>query len=275
MIRGTTNVTTTIITPEVAKITYAYHADGAVEPYINFYPGIALDEYTYVTKLPLHSFSSDSDFDIAAGDVLSLSASKDDKILAKITTKSANRRINLKLDKCPVCGSKLIQFTPDGPGCCLNRSCGAQLYSNLLAFLATMGISLTGINGHIISSLVCRGKLTSIVDIFMLNYSDICDGCITESEARIFIQYIHSIRGHVTIDQLLKSLVIPGLKLEDIESIRNLFIINKFTLLDVQYLFDKSITSQYKGIDWTAWERFISIDANRELIVRLCAILYI
>lgn len=260
---------------KVAKITYVYHADGAVEPYINFNPGIALDENTYVTKLSLLTFSSDSDTDIAIGDTLTLAVSNDEKILAKVTERSTNKRIQFRLKECPICGSKLVYTGDKDLGCCINRSCGAQLHSNLLVFLATMGVSLTGVNGHIISSLICRGKLTSIADLFLMDYSDICDGYVSGQEARVFIQYIHSIRGHVTIDSLLKSLSIPDLKLDDIEKIRDLFIFNKFTLLDVVNLFDKSFTQKYRGIDWTAWERFTAVEDNRELIKRLCLILYI
>ena len=267
----------TTITQEIAKITYVYHADGAIEPYLNLYPGIALDEYTHVTKLSVLALSEDSDFDIAAGDTVTFSVSRDNELLATVVNKSKsdNKRINLKLDTCPVCGSKLVHFTDGDLGCCINRSCNAQLYNNLITFLAALGISLTGTNGRIISSLVCRGKLASLVDVFLLNYTDIVDGYVTAQDARIFIQYIHSIRGHIAIDQLLKSLAIPGFDRNTVEAIRDLFIINKFTLLDVSKLFDKEFRLRYKGINWTSWERFISLESNRDLILKLSTILYI
>ena len=145
----------------------------------------------------------------------------------------------------------------------------------MITFLAALGISLTGVNSHIVSSLVCRGKLASLADVFLLNYTDIVDGCITVQEARIFIQYLHSIRGHISIDQLLTSLSIPELDRDTVEAIRDLFIINKFTLLDVNKLFDEKFRLEYKGIDWIAWERFISLEDNRNLILRLSTILYI
>ena len=267
----------TTITQEIAKITYIYHADGAIEPYLNLYPGISLDEYTHVAKLSVLALSEDSDFDIAAGDTVTFSVSRDNELLATVVNKSKsdNKRINLKLDTCPVCGSKLVHFTDGDLGCCINRSCNAQLYNNLITFLAALGISLTGVNSHIVSSLVCRGKLASLADVFLLNYTDIVDGCITVQEARIFIQYLHSIRGHISIDQLLTSLSIPELDRDTVEAIRDLFIINKFTLLDVNKLFDEKFRLEYKGIDWIAWERFISLEANRNLILRLSTILYI
>lgn len=254
---------------DVTKVTYVLHADGTVDPYIHFKPTVMLPNNVMLSKIPTWDIDSASDIEIAQGDKICISVSEYNTPLVKIVVPSDQRRFDILPDVCPMCGSPLIQHR------CLNRACGAQMYHTVLMLLSALGLSLQGSTLKIIDLLLSGNKINNPADVFLFSWRDVCFDNVSSLEARMFVQYIHSVRSSVSIEQLLRGLNIPNLTDTTIEKIALIFNTNHWSLLDLSQLFSEENRDIYKDIDWSAWNDFISIDSNKVTINRLCSILYI
>lgn len=263
------------ITTTVNNTSYVFSTDSVLDLYINIYPTIKLNDNKILHSIPVNCLDPSSDFNLAYGDKIELTTSENNLPLLKVIAPSKNNRFSVNITKCPICGEPLLRDLHTGVLRCINRNCGGQIYNSLFMFLAALGITLQGMNYQIIQSLFAKNRIHSLVDIFMLSHEQIVDETISLSDASVFVQYIHSVRGSVTIKQFLCGLNIPNMSYDTIDKIQDIFIYNNFTVLDTNKLLDRSFIEQYPAIDWTSWIDFISLPANMNLIYTLSNILYI
>jgi NAD-dependent DNA ligase len=268
-------MTSNKILTTINRTSYTFSPDNSVEVYIDICPTIKLNNNKILQSIPVSCLDLESDFALANGDKISFTTSNNNLPLLKIVKPSTEERVNVRLSVCPICGEPLLRDAVTGVSRCLNKNCSGQLYNALFIFLASLGISIQGVNYQIIQSLFARDKIHSFVDLFMLRCEQICDDVISPIDASTFIQYIHSVRGHTTVKQLLCGLSIPNMQYTTIDQIQELFNISNWSVLDMCKLLDHSYLNTFPYIDWSAWRDFISLKNNRDLIYLLSTILYI
>ena len=268
-------MTSNMILTTVNRMSYTFSPDNSVEVYIDICPTIRLTNNKILRSVPVSCLDLGSDFMLAKGDKISFTTSNNNQPLLKIVTPSCEERVNAQLSVCPICGEPLLRDPITGVSRCINKNCSGQLYNALFIFLAALGISIQGTNYQIIQSLFARDKIHSLVDIFMLQCEQIYDDVISVMDASAFIQYIHSVRGHTNVKQLLCGLSIPNMQYTTIDQIQEAFNVNGWSVLDMCRLLDGNILQQFPQIDWSAWNDFISLKNNRDLIYLLSTILYI
>ena len=262
---------------KVTHFSYVYRADGNVIPFINFGPAIAIDEDRVITKLPIACLDEKSDFKFSMNDELLITISSRDLPLVKVVSRvTDNHPTDLREPVCPICGAPLLNSSAQHSiGCCVNLACKAQTLNNCINLLASLGLYSQGQTLRVLTTCLNNGKLRDPVDVFLLDVKDIVTDLISDSQARAFIHYIHSVRGHATLEQVLRGLNIPGLTTDSIEKICLLFKARGYTLLDIDKLFDEEELEPIKDIDWTAWLDFISVADNKAIVKQLCTILHV
>jgi hypothetical protein len=268
-------MTSNIILTTINRTSYTFSPDNSVEVYIDICPTIRLNNNKILRSIPVSCLDLGSDFLLAKGDKISFTTSCNNRPLLKIVTPSEEERINVQLSVCPICGEVLLRDPITGVSRCINKNCSGQLYNALFMFLAALGITIQGVNYQIIQSLFARDKIHSLVDIFMLRCEQIYDDVISPMDASTFIQYIHSVRGHTSVKQLLCGLNIPNMQYTTIDQIQEAFNASGWSILDMCKLLDGNCFIMFPNIDWSAWSNFISLKNNRDLIYLLSTILYI
>lgn len=259
---------------KIDGISYVFSPDSTLDVYIDVYPHIQLNSSSSIRRIPVNCLDYQSDFVLAKDDTIELSASAESRPLLKIKTLSNNEHIDVRLTHCPMCGQPLLRCS-NNTYKCINRNCNGQLPQTILMFLSALGITLQGMHYQIFTSLLARAELHSIIDLFLLRWEQICTETITPIDAQVFIQYIHSIRGNVSVDQFLRSLNIADMSCTTIEQIKELFEANNLSLLDLPTFFDPAVTAMYPNINWAPWHVFTALDINKQLVHDLGTILYV
>lgn len=260
----------------VHKISYIFRLDGSIIPYINIFPSIVLPNGRIIQKFPFPKVTGKSDVDIAPKDKLEITLFDDlsQTIQFKIVERSESPRRSLVMPKCPICDAPLFE-SETGIGRCINRSCMGQISQTILLFASALGLVFQHPIKKIFEFLLARGALTSPASIFYLTDNDLCFPNTTILESQIFQQYVHSVRGSATVDQLLRGLRIPGWDEKTIEQICTLFMKNKWGILRLIEFLEEDTMKKHKEIDWEPWKQFISLETNKRIIVELCQILHI
>jgi len=264
-------------TVRVTHFSYVFRADGNVIPFINFGPAIAIGGDKVITKLPVACLDDKSDFILSSDDELRITIGSRERPLVKVISRVADMRpTDLTAPVCPVCGSPLLNSDAQHSiGCCVNLACKAQTLNNSISLLSSLGLYAQGQTLRILTACLNNGKLRDPVDIFLLDVHDIATDLISDAQARAFIRYIHSVRGHISLTQILRGLNIPNLTADVIEKMNLVFNARRYTLLDIDKFFDAEVLESIRGIDWSPWTDFISVADNRVILKRLCTILHI
>lgn len=263
------------ITTTVNNTSYVFSTDNVLNIYIDIYPSIKLPNGNILHSIPVNCLDPSSDFILARGDKIELTTSNNNLPLLRVIAPSDNNRFNVNMTTCPMCGEPLLRDLRTGELRCINRGCSGQIYNTLFMFLAALGITLQGINYQIIQSLFAKDRIHSLTDIFLISHDKIADESISLADASVFIQYIHSVRGHVSIKQLLCGFNIPNMSYNTIDQIQDIFNNNHFTVLDASRLLEPSFYEMYPEVNWSSWLDFISVPTNRNLVYVLSSILYI
>ena len=104
----------------VRDIAYLYSQDGSVIPFIR----------NFITGISLTLMDNDSDFDVVAGDVISVGI-RGIKFVVKIIDRAPVDRTDIRIISCPVCHQPLT--FRNGFSYCCNCDCRAQLEENIFA----------------------------------------------------------------------------------------------------------------------------------------------
>jgi hypothetical protein len=115
----------------------------------------------------------------------------------------------------------------------------------------------------------------SPADLFWLNTEQICSEDVSITEAQLFQQFIHCIRGNVTLFQFFKSLNIFEMTDDDINSIVQMMTQNNMSLLNIPEIMNIDFINSHPEINWNSWLNYISCENNRMYAIRLSKVLYI
>ena len=264
-----------IVLTRVERISYLYTVQRAVIPLLNIYPHIYTNEDgKCIDKLPMVDtfVSTDSDFDIAQGDVIQVELFDNKPPRIKVVTKNSEKRDNLHYTHCPQCNHSLVKL--GDYSYCFNLDCHAQKIQSILLFTSALGLTFSGSNLRVIESLFERSLVNNITDLFNLSVENIATEEISIFEAQMFQQYIHSVRGNVTADQVLRGLHVPFLSDEEIVRMRDILHKDNYTVGDMDKLMDVAYQKKHPEINWELWNKFISVHKNVELISVLSKLLY-
>lgn len=259
---------------KIDNFSYLYSSDGGILPFLDITPIIIKDNDNdiCINRIPLVLINNNSDFNLAIGDEIVLTVIGM-KFLIKIVNCSQNERIDIRITRCPVCHRPLANY--NGLLYCHNSECKAQLDTHIKNTFATLGITFEGVNLKILNSIITRLLVRSPVDLFWLSVEQICSEDISLVEAQTFQQYIHSIRGNITLDRFFSSLHILGMNNYIIEGMCELMWSLGYTLLDVPKLMDVNFINAHPELNWVPWVEYISCEANKTFVARLSNILYI
>lgn len=258
----------------VEKITYLYSLDRSIVPFVTIEPVMEIpDTENCIKKIPMTpSFIDESsDFDLSIDDIISIEITEDKPIVKKLEA-SEHPHKTIQLATCPVCGKPTIM--ENGITYCANLSCYAQRHVSILLFASALGLSFADSNRKVFSSLLSRGLVVNPVDLFSLTVEDICSSEISPFEAQVFQQYVHSIRGHITVDQILKGLRVPNLSDSTIKAITDAMAEENLGVKDLTILLSPEFVDKHKDIDWYPWAQFITTHHNAAIIESLGKILY-
>lgn len=269
------------IKASVFRINTIIHFDtGMIEPVVVIHPPLVLNNGYAIDSFSMNGFKLESDFDLAPNDIIELTFDDHDPpglMLAKVVERSNLPRQLTLTGKCPICGAPLFSINGSKFGRCLNRTCRAQLSQTTVLMLAALGLQFNHQQQQILNYTLIRGALRSPADIFKLPlesfYTENIEDSFIREDAMTFIQYLHSIRGHVSVDQVLIGLRIPGWDMGTIATIRQWFDQHHYGLLDLSRLFYATEQSQISNINWGEWNQMLVLPSNRQLIRELCTIL--
>lgn len=253
----------------IENITYQFSVDGAVDSLLEISPGIDTPiPNMCINKIPVSILSNDSDKCLAIGSEAVITGTT-----LKIIKPSQYKPICLEHTVCPVCGSLL--FTDGVSKFCINKECIGQLTTNTLMMTHALGLLFTGVNLRIFDALMSDSRVRTPSDIFKIDVVNSYSHEIPVLDLQLFQQYLHGIRGNVTIEQVLRGFNIRGLSESFILKVSLLFKNNGYTLLNGKELLYPEFLCLIKDENLEPWMTFISIAQNRRQLLEMCNILYI
>lgn len=199
-----------IYTATITGFYTQFSSDDSVVPFVQITP-ITDHNGFCVNQIPIVLMSDKSDFMLAIGDVLNISVTKM-KFLVKVATPSFSERVNVNLTHCPVCHRRLVRI--NGMPFCTNVNCRAHLREHIYTMLSAIGFRFDNTTNRIIESILNKMYIDTPLDLFKITVNDLNSIDISESDAQYFIQCLHSIRGHVTLEQYFKAINIVGMSQE-------------------------------------------------------------
>lgn len=263
-----------ILQAQIYKVFYVYHLNGSIEPYIELFPELVLDNGKRFRRIKATRLSNYASLSLAPGDKITVTVPENGEVTLEIVTPSENPRQPLQPRVCPICGAPLLA-DPSGVGRCVNRSCGAQMTPTIFNFLRSIGIEPHTPLFKVMSHALTAGHVRSISDIFSiakdhlnqyttLNVIPLCVRDVNE-----FAEYIRAVenltKSSVHIDQFLNGMRIPGWNRDDVALLsKHLERISNSTEACLS-LFKPGFFVNTEGeCDHmeAGWREFCSVDAN-------------
>lgn len=266
------NITITTIVDDIRY--RLYKNDGILETYIVVNPSITLPDGSLIDKIRCSAITNASEFALGHGDVIRLETHGSNLQITGVKLLSTNAKNSLAPTVCPFCGEPLVMINNNYA--CLNKLCTAQVGGSILTFVAGLGMVFTTETNYILRTLLARGALTSPVDLFFLSTEDLTTiSGVTDLDARMFQQYVHSIRGHVEPATLLRSISIPMWTDADYVAVSRFFKENNLSLSDMNCMLmnERFCMQNMPAVNWTAWFTFLRKDTNARMLAELIHVL--
>ena len=270
----------------VQKVSEQFHLDGGITPFIDVFPAIELPDGQQITRL-CPPISALEQIHIAPKDKISINIAEDGICTIDILEPSDQPRIPMKTDTCPICGAQLLPSRrPEREiGRCIHRACPAQMPHYILVMLSSLGLSFDRNMRHVLEQILSRGILITPVALWSLNIVDLVNPNVSLLDVQMFIQYIHSVRGHCSAKQALTALNIPEWNEPFLRIVNFYWQQNDLSILDLQQLADptcayrKEISKMLKEVKvkfdyWGVLDEFLSIGTNRIFFNQLIQVLY-
>lgn len=162
-----------------------------------------------ITQATLHNEAYIKDKKIAIGNIISVTRSGG--VIPKIensVSRTPDTVEYVPLTKCPVCGSDLVQKSA-ATKVCINRSCPGILEGRFRFFVGRKGLDIKGFGPALIKSLMEKGKLQELADIFILDQKDVED-IIGTKRAEDLMTNIAVTMSEMTMADVVRSVGIPG-----------------------------------------------------------------
>ncbi len=192
------------------KITWQVGRTGIVTPVAELKP-VALAGTT-VSRATLHNADEIHRKDIREGDYVFIEKGGD--IIPKVVgvnkrKRTANSKPPEIPDKCPVCGTQLIQLEGEVAIRCPNIACPAQIKRGIEHFASRGAMDIEGLGTALVEMLVDKGLISNIADIYQLKKEDVAElERMGEKSAQNLMDAIEQSKRQ-TLDRLIFSLGIP------------------------------------------------------------------
>lgn len=262
---------------EIKDFNYRFDINGNIEPFIEITPSIKVDDETHLSKfilLNVHPAAT-----VAKGDRILYIPPRDKTGTCdiKVIERSDEPRLPVNPVVCPVCGAPLYPGTiGDGRYIrCINRACKAQIVTNVHILLAALGVVPQSSMLRVLAVLASRGLLDTPGSIFRMTLADISSPYTTELECQMFLQYLHSVRGHVSISQMLRGLRIPGIDASNAAQIDAICQAHGIGFSNIYDLCHPELLEKiYPEINWRGWLEFLSLPINKDVLIDLSCFLW-
>jgi DNA ligase (NAD+) len=129
-----------------------------------------------VSRATLHNQEEIERKDIREGDTVIIQRAGDviPEVVKVITSKRTGKEKLFKMpDKCPVCGSELIERAGDVVLRCSNPDCPAQVKGLIKHFVSKDAMDIDGLGEKIIHQLLDKGLIKDTADLYDLNLEDL------------------------------------------------------------------------------------------------------
>ncbi len=108
---------------------------------------------------------------------------------------------------CPSCGQAVQRLEDKVAWRCLNVSCPAQLLQRILYFTSGSGLDIDGLGPRLIETLLEKGLVRSVADLFSLTMSDLLSlERVKEKSAQNILNAIETARRECKLEQLISGL---------------------------------------------------------------------
>ena len=134
---------------------------------------------TTVRNATLHNMDEIERLGVKIGDWVQVERGGDviPKVAKVIDDKDHPRPTNLKEfempDKCPVCGTKVVQTEGEVDYRCVNANCPAKLRETILHFASRGVMNIDGMGDALVNQLTERGLVKNVADIYKLTKADL------------------------------------------------------------------------------------------------------
>ena len=155
---------------KVKKIVFTVGRTGQVTPSADLEP--ARVSGSLISRATLHNEDYVKEKDIREGDTVSIKKAGD--VIPEIVKVIFDRRNGgekpfAMIEKCPMCGSKLVKKTGESAYYCNNNSCRSRQQERLIHFASRGCMNITGFGDAIIEDFYNRGYLKSVLDFYHLD----------------------------------------------------------------------------------------------------------
>ena len=127
-----------------------------------------------VQRVSLHNADFINEKNIKIGDTLLIR--KAGEIIPEVVRVAKSNPNSLKFkfpEKCPSCGSDVINFEDEVAIRCINTTCPEQLLRNLTHFVSRNAMDIEGLGESLILKLVEKNMLSSAADIYAITFDDL------------------------------------------------------------------------------------------------------
>ena len=159
-----------------------------------------------ISKTTLHNFDFMNEKDIRIGDRVIIQKAGDviPEVNRVLIEKRDGAEKEYEIPKyCPVCGEELERAEDEVALRCSNSECPAQIYRSITHLVSRDCMDISGMGESIVDTLIEKGLLQDVADIYYLNYNDIynLDG-FKEKSAENIILAIQNTKNN-SLDKLI------------------------------------------------------------------------
>lgn len=129
-----------------------------------------------ISKTTLHNEDFIKEKDIRIGDIVVIQKAGDviPEIVKVAKDKRTGEEKEFEMPKhCPVCGAETVREEGEVAVRCTGIECPAKLYRNLVHFVSREAMNIDGLGENIINTLLEKGLIENISDIYELKFEDI------------------------------------------------------------------------------------------------------
>ena len=259
---------------KVRKITYVCHQNGDIDPYVQIIPlvGPSGEE---VSQFPLLHMQVEELLYPAAGDTISIEINQDPKVkpILRIVEKSAAPRRVAQVGLCPICGD--ILHSPQNPlsiGRCWNRNCQGSLYFNLVHYLGNIGMPINESTIRVLRCIAGRNSIYSLPGVYRLQPEDLIFVYTSPYDVINFLTALHSLRGRIGPDTLIRALRIPEWTESDYAAFSSFCIAKDVPLSDILVIVLSADPTEGQ-CNWPVLQKFFEHQTNFHILHELSFIL--
>lgn len=159
---------------KVLDITFQVGRTGQVTPVVILEPVRVAG--SIISKTTLHNFDFMQEKDIRIGDKVVIQKAGDviPEVYRVLKEERTGNERKVEIPKvCPVCGEELEKEDDEVALRCTNSECPAQIYRSITHFVSRDCMDISGMGEAIVDTLIEKGLLKDVADIYYLKYEDI------------------------------------------------------------------------------------------------------